>query len=300
MPADRYGVHVMVPARDDFPLAGTLFQADCSTSRRAVLIAPAMGVRRGFYARFAPFLAAAGFTALTFDYRGTGGSAGPQSRRADIALHDWGELDLSGAIDWLGRDAGADWIGVVAHSVSSQVLGLADNNTRIGGLVLVTPQSGYWRLFGRASLLIGASWYVGVPLVTSLCGRLPGRILGGMDVPKGVAREWACWGRQPDYILAYRPDTRAGFARMTAPLLAYSVTRDVFAPPAAVQTIISWYGSRHREERILSPAAYGGGPIGHFDFFKDRFAATAWREAREWLTAAATSGARIEHPDRVP
>jgi predicted alpha/beta hydrolase len=271
---------VVVPARDGFGLAATLFMPTQPDGARAVLIGPAMGVRRRFYARFAEFLRRRGFVVLTFDYRGTGGSAAPDSRGA--RLHQWGEQDLAGAIDWLAAEKGAAQVSMVAHSVSAQLLGLAGNNDRLGAVVLVAPQSGYWRLFGPyRKYLLAAGWSVGIPLLAALFGRLPGWVLGGMDVPAGVAREWARWGRQPDYILSHRADTRAGFARIVAPLLVFSMSDDPFAPPAAVDEIVGWYGSPRREHRRL--AATGGRRIGHFDFFKEGVVSPAWDEASAWL-----------------
>ncbi len=69
------GVHepLRVEARDGFPLAADLFLPDAAPTA-AVLIAPAMGVPRGYYAAFAGHLAREGLAALTLDYRGIGGS----------------------------------------------------------------------------------------------------------------------------------------------------------------------------------------------------------------------------------
>lgn len=54
-------------------LAGTLF-APAAPPRGAVLIAPATGIRRGFYAPFAEWLAAQGFGVLSFEFQGIGDS----------------------------------------------------------------------------------------------------------------------------------------------------------------------------------------------------------------------------------
>ena len=286
-PTNRSVSDVTVPARDGFGLAATLFLPAEPGGAHAVLVGPAMGVRRRFYARFAEFLQQHGCTVLTFDYRGTGGSVRPESRSA--ALHDWGEQDLAGAIDGLESACGARRVSVVAHSVSAQLLGLADNNDRLGPLVLVAPQSGYWRLFGPyAKFALAAGWTVGIPLLAALFGRLPGWVLGGMDVPAGVAREWARWGRHPDYILSYRADTRGGFARIKAPLLVFSMSGDIFAPPAAVKEIVSWYGSPQRAQRHLALPA--GRPIGHFNFFKEGVVGSAWQETVAWLAGDAGKG----------
>lgn len=279
---DRSVADVTIPARDQSPLAGTLFRPR-NGGERGVIIGSAMGVRRGFYARYAMFLRQQGFTVLTFDYRGFGASADLDLCRP--ALHEWGELDLPAAIDWLEERCAAG-VAVVAHSVSSQLLALADNNQRLKGIVLVAPQSGYWQLWDGfyRKILVAGAWYVGIPVLTRLFGKLPGWTFGGADLPAEVAREWAAWGRRRDYILSYRRDTRQGFARMTAPLMVYGIADDAFAPRRAVDAIAGWYGSTSRERRTLIPEA--SAPIGHFGFFSRRLAAKAWQESAGWLKNA--------------
>lgn len=272
---------VAFAASDGQLLAGTFFRAAGAGPIRPVLIGSAMGVGRGFYARFALFLRQRGLSVLTFDYRGTGGSRNGSA----VALHQWGEVDLAGALEWLGRLAEAP-VGFVGHSVSGQLLGLADNAERVARIVLVAPQSGYWQLWdGWRKLAVAAAWHGAIPLAARLFGRLPGWLSGGIDVPSGVALEWARWGRHPDYILSRGPDTYAGFQRLLAPLLVFSFSDDSYAPPRAVDTLVGWYGTAEPRRRILTPGDAGGGRIGHFGFFDRRFAPTLWREAADWLWA---------------
>jgi predicted alpha/beta hydrolase len=289
MATERASSDIVVPARDGVGLAATLFMPAQTEGGRAVVIGPAMGVRRRFYGRFAEFLRQRGFIVLTFDYRGTGGSAGPE--KSGTQLHAWGEQDLAGAIDWLRNMQGATQVSVVAHSVSAQLLGLAANNDQLSAVILVAPQSGYWRLFGPYfKYLLAAGWTVGIPVLTTVLGRLPGWVLGGMDVPAGVAREWARWGRHPEYILSHRADTRAGFARIVAPLLVFAMPDDPFAPPAAVKEIVGWYGSPRRAQRELR-AAHG---IGHFNFFKEGVVRPAWDETAAWLSGETGSAPQTQ------
>src|SRR4029077_11645563 len=50
------------------------YYAPQSAVKAVVLIAGAMGVKQDYYAEFAQWLAARGYAALSFDYRGTGES----------------------------------------------------------------------------------------------------------------------------------------------------------------------------------------------------------------------------------
>jgi predicted alpha/beta hydrolase len=270
-------------ARDGMELAGDLFRPRGEPQAVAV-VAPAMGVRRSFYASFAAFLAEAGVLALSVDYRGIGDSAPPSLRGFEARLRDWGELDLSGACDEVRRRAPGAPLLWVGHSVGGQLMGLVDAPVRAA--VFVASQSGHsshWDGAGRLSM--GALWWLGIPVLTTVAGRLPMKVLGqGEDVPSGVAREWAEWGRHPRYVRRYA-DSRggAGYARYAGPIRAYSFSDDAYAPRRAVAALLGLYAAARVEQRHLVPDDLGARRIGHFAPFREGFAATLWTEIRDWL-----------------
>jgi predicted alpha/beta hydrolase len=282
-----------VRGRDGVPLAADLLLPD-APPRAAVLVASAMGVPRGYYGRFAAFLARGGLAALTLDYRGVGGSRDGPVRRSRAVLHEWAEQDLAGALDFLAARIPGVPILWVGHSVGGQLLGLVDD-PRIQGALLVAAQSGHWRLWsGTDRLRILALWYAVIPLLVPLLGRLPAAILGGgEDVPAGVAREWAEWGRKRDYAVSYaRPRGGRGFARFRGPIVSYAIADDVFAPVRAVEALLGSFEAARGELRVVAPRELGERAIGHFGFFRPRFEPTLWREAAEWLGRAAEQAAR--------
>jgi predicted alpha/beta hydrolase len=289
-----------VPAADGFPLSAVLHEpgegagdgssAGGSPPRAAVVIAPAMGVRKRYYDPFAAYLAGAGFATLCFDYRGIGGSLPGRLRGFRARLHEWGEEDLEGALGWLaGRWPGAPLL-VVCHSVGGQVLGLAPGIDRVRAVLAVGAQSGYWRWWpGVWRWALAFFWYCWLPALVTLFGYLPMRLAsGGEDVPAGVAREWARWGRHPDYVLSHaRARGGTGYAHFDRPLRAYGFTDDLLAPPRAVEQLLTFYPNAQSDLRILAPADLGVKAIGHFAPFRDRFRDTLWAEWREWLERAA-------------
>ncbi len=271
-------------ARDGVKLAGDLF-LPAVPARAAVLVAPAMGVARGYYAPFASFLAREGMAALTLDYRGIGGS---RDGALHPALRDWGEQDLPGGLDLLAaRFPGTPllWVG---HSVGGQLFGIADEG-RIEAALFVGAQSGDWRCWpGVSRWQLLALWYAIIPVLVPLLGRLPAAVLGGgEDVPGGVAREWAEWGRARDYVLSYaRRRGGLGFARISVPLLSYAIADDRLAPLPAVEALLGYYAAARRELRVVRPADVGTRSIGHFGFFRGRFEQSLWREAAQWLVSS--------------
>jgi predicted alpha/beta hydrolase len=276
---------VRFAARDGREIAGDLFRPR-GTPRAVAVVAPAMGVRRSFYATFGAFLAEAGLLALSVDYRGIGDSAPARLRGFPARLRDWGELDLSGACDELRRQAPDVPLLWVGHSVGAQLMGLVD--APVSAAVFVAAGTGHPSLWpATARLGMGAAWWVAIPLLTAVAGRLPMKALGqGEDIPAGVAREWAEWGRHPRYVRRYA-DSRggAGYARYAGPIRAYSFSDDGYAPPRAAESLLGLYSAARVEHRRLRPEDLGVERIGHFAPMRQAFARPLWSEIRDWLVS---------------
>jgi predicted alpha/beta hydrolase len=269
-------VEVTLTARDGYRLGATLYGSGTS----AVLIMPATGVPQSYYAKFAGYLAERGFTVLTFDYRGIGRSLEGHIRRVRARMQDWGTLDSAAAFEFLGSKR----IAVVGHSFGGQALGLLPDPERISAALLVGAQSGYWRNWP----LLGRAWmwpatHIGLPGVASLLGYFPGARLGfGEDLPAGVALQWASWCRHPRYLVGAL-GVEAAYARVHAPLRAYAITDDPFAPLSAVNALAKLYPNARWETRPLAPRDLSVKSLGHFGFFRERFRDSLWRESADWL-----------------
>ncbi len=275
---------VALRAADGFQLAGDLhLPPGGSDPRAAVLLAPAMGVQRGFYRPFASYLATRGAAVLAVDYRGVGGSRPAGLRGLGARLRDWAELDLEAALAHLSTRFGGLPLAWVGHSVGGQLLGLL-RDPPVGRALLLCSQSGYWRHWSGAGRVgMAALWYAGVPVITGALGYLP---LRGGGVPAGVAREWARWGRDPDYILSYARERACAFHGWSGRLRAYAFADDHYAPPAAVEALVRGYASARREVRVVSPRDVGASRIGHFGPLRPEFRDSLWTEMGDWLLAA--------------
>ena len=268
-------------ARDGYSLGATLYRPRAS-SGRGVLVMPATGVPQEYYAKFSDFLATRGFTVLTFDYRGIGKSLTGHVRQVSARMQDWALLDASAAFDYLQKES--DKLYVVGHSFGGQAIGLLPRSEKVAGAFMVGSQSGYWKnwpLLGRAWL-----WpvtHVALPMVSQLRGYFPSSRLGfGEDLPKGVAIEWARWCRNPTYLVGDLGVADA-YARFAAPLRAYAISDDPFAPAGAVQALLDLYPGSRSELKRVRPSDIGAERIGHFGFFRERFRDTLWRDAADWL-----------------
>ncbi len=279
----RIDATLRIPALDGYGLAATLYEPAAGGGQEGpvVLINSATAVRRGYYDAFARHLAGEGFTVVSYDYRGIGGSRPDRLAGFQARMLDWGRLDLAGVLEWIGGHLRPSRLLVVGHSVGGQLVGLAEGNWRLHALLAVASQSGWWGHWPRpARYRMAFRWYL-VPVVTRLFGYLPGSFGTKEDLPAGVARQWAYWGRRPDYLM--EEGVRAGFERFRGPILAYSFSDDGYAPRAAVEGLLDFYTQADIWHRHLRPADVGAEEVGHFGFFRDRFRETLWRDTTAWL-----------------
>lgn len=269
-------------ARDGFKLGGTLYRP-AQPNGRAVLVNSAVGVRQQFYSAFAAFLEERGFSVLTYDYRGIAASRHGPLRDLKARIRDWAQLDAAAALDELGRNAPGARLLAACHSFGGNGLGLVPGIDRYAGALFVGVQSGYWRHWRGTGRL--GMWFIThllLPGISALLGYVPAQVFGqGEDLPAGVAAEWASWCRNPRY--AAGAVGGEGYANFKAPIRSYWIADDRYAPRAATEAILKEYSAAHSEVVAVDPAAHGGGRIGHFGFFRERFRDTLWREAAEWL-----------------
>lgn len=270
MPDPNATLDVTLDAADGYRLAVDRFEPATSTADApSVVIAGAMGVPRRFYRTFAEVLARGGLRATTFDYRGIGGSAPPRLRGFSARALDWMQLDLAAVLaDARNRHPRAR-VGVVGHSFGGQGLGLLPADHAPDAALLVTAQSGWWGHWpGIRRPAMWALWHLLIPGLAAPLGRFPMRLAGGgEDLPSGVAREWAAWGRSPGYLFDARHGLDlSGYARLAIPLRSYAFDDDAFAPRPAVEALLAHYAAAKREHRQIAPATSGlPSRIGHFE-----------------------------------
>lgn len=274
---------ITIPARDGFALAGTVYRHDAATDR-AVIISSATAVPQRFYRHYARALADEGYIAVTYDYRGIGGSRPATLRGFDATMRDWGLLDMAGVVDWARLQLGAERIFVAGHSAGGQVAGLLDNSSAIDGMLTFSAQSGHWRLQGgEQKAMVAFHVYLTLPLLSSIFGFVPWSRLGSAeDLPKGAALEWSRWCRDPEYLLGDDTLPLDRYRDFVAPVLAYSFDDDKWGTKRAVDAMMSAYP--HVERRHVAPSDVGLNSIGHFGYFRQD-SERLWREGIDWLHA---------------
>ncbi len=273
---------ISFPATDGFPLAGTLFEGDGDGP--LVLISSATAVPRGLYAKFAETLVTEhGFRAvLTYDYRGTGGSKKPGVSGRSIKMRDWALYDIPAAFDTLQATAPDHEIIGVGQSFGAQALGLSGRAQHYSRFLMVSPNTGYWRLLNDG----WKSWlqirFFAMPMA-ALLGHIPKWAGLGDGLPGGVFLEWGRWCLHPDYFFSDK-DLQAAerCAEVTTPIFAIGSKDDDWGNPAAQASLLKYYTNAPTEHWWTDPKDVGE-PIGHLGFFRSRFKDTLWPRVIDWL-----------------
>jgi predicted alpha/beta hydrolase len=268
-------MHRFVVAADGQRIAARFYHPK-GDAKGAVLIVPAMGVSQDYYQPFASWLASQGFTAATFDYRGTGLSRPRQLRGFKADIFDWARLDCAAMIDAL-PDRPLYWVG---HSLGGQILALVPNQNLLTKAVTVATGSGYWRentrgIRPKAWWL----WFVVTPPALALWGYFPGRALRKVgDLPKGVMAQWRRWCLDPEYAVGAEGDeVRAQYAAVRTPIVSLSFSDDEMMSARNTESIHGFYAAAPRKMKRIAPQDIGAPRIGHFGFFRSVFEPSLWR-----------------------
>jgi len=278
MPVEK----ISIPARDGYSLSATCFHPDGPPATTAVTINSATAVPQRYYKPFAQYLAEQGYTAVTYDYRGIGGSRPSSLRGFRATAQEWALLDMAGVLDWVQETFQPMRLFHFGHSFGGQLTGLLPNTAHIDAMVTVSSQSGYWRLQGgHEKATVAFHVYVTLPLLAHLFGYMPwSKFSSAEDLPKEAALEWAKWCRMPGYLLDDTSLPVERYRHFQAPVLAYSFADDAWGTRKSVDAMMKAYP--HVSRRHVIPAEEGLQSIGHFGYFRPK-SRLLWQEALQWL-----------------
>ncbi|MCG8433390.1 MAG: alpha/beta fold hydrolase [Gammaproteobacteria bacterium] len=277
----RQVVNILTP--DGATLAASLFDADGEV---VAVFNCAMGVKRGFYEAFAQYLAENGITALVWEYRGVGDSAPERLSGYNAHIHDWGETDLTAVIHWAKEHYPQKKLVIIGHSMGGQLIGMSPQSKNADAIVIIASQSGYWghwRGFQRWRIFI--FWHFLIPVLSRFLGYFPAQLFGAQArLPAGAARQWARWGRDPEYLQGKHARASAvNYGKIDSPLLSIWISDDDISPHAANRAMLGWYKNAHIETIELHAADIGEQRIGHFGWFRKQLGEKTWPPVIDWL-----------------
>lgn len=270
---------------DGFPLAATLF-IPTSLVKGAVLIGPATGVKKKFYANFARYLAENGFGVLTFDNRGIGGSLIGNIKNCDASLQCWGEQDMPAALEALKAQFPNTRYHLVGHSAGGQLIGLMHNVLELSSLFNVACSSGRLKNMTFAHR-IKANFFMNIfiPLNNALFGYTNTQWVGmGEPLPKNAAKQWRDWCNGSGYVqMAFGKTIHQHlYNNINMPSIWINAEDDDIAINENVADMLRVFPHLSAERLTLSPKDYGLDEIGHMKFFS-RKSQMLWPLALDWL-----------------
>lgn len=265
-------------SKDGQVLQGFRFEPQC-LSKGWIIIAPAMGITEVYYRPLANWLAAQGYTVVTFDYRGVGVSRQQPLRFQQHNILDWAQYDCSAVLAEVLHQSSPEPIFWLGHSLGGQIFPLVEQIGQVHKVITVSSGTGYWRhnappLKHKALLF----WYLIMPLATVLFGYFPGKKLGMVgDLPKNVIRQWRRWCLHPEYCVGVESNrVRVKFKQLQMSINSLAFTDDEMLSMRNMQDLQALFGSNKKQLTAIDPQSFGVAKIGHLGFFRHEFAGSLW------------------------
>ncbi|WP_356644810.1 alpha/beta fold hydrolase [Psychrobacter sp. 5A.1] len=270
-------------------LAATVYRPR-DTTKKAIMMAPATGIKRHFYHHFARYLAESGFGVLTFDNEGIGESLSTDLAKCDASLISWGRHDMPAVLDALQDEFPNASYHLIGHSAGGQLIGLMPNYQAITSVFNVACSSGRIKNMNMPYKLKAMGFMDAfIPLANLTLGYTPSDKMGmGEPLPRGVARQWREWCNAAGYIkTAFGKSIHTHFYdELSMPALWLGFSDDDIANSENMDDMIRVFTSMPIEKRFLHPEDFGVNHIGHMRYFSSKTNAKApplWQMAVDWL-----------------
>ena len=284
---DIYSLTIMTERNQ--ALTATIYRPKAAV-KKAVMIAPATGIKRQFYHNFAYYLAEQGFGVLTFDNEGIGESLTTDLAKCDASLISWGRHDMPAILDALQDEFTDATYHLIGHSAGGQLIGLMPNYKAIASVFNIACSSGRIKNMDMPYKLKAMGFMDAfIPLTNLVLGYTPSDKIGmGEPLPRGVARQWREWCNGAGYIkTAFGKSIHTHFYDdITMPALWLGFSDDEIANSKNMDDMIRVFTQMPVEKRFLNPQDFGLNHIGHMRYFSSRTNVKApelWQMAIDWL-----------------
>ena len=284
---DIYSLSIMTERNQ--ALAATVYRPK-NKVKKAVMIAPATGIKRQFYHNFATHLAENGFGVLTFDNEGIGESLSSALAKCDASLISWGRHDMPAVLDALQDEFSDATYHLIGHSAGGQLIGLMPNYGALASVFNVACSSGRIKNMSMPYKLKAIGFMDAfIPLANLTLGYTPSDKIGmGEPLPRGVSRQWREWCNGAGYIkTAFGKSIQTHFYNdITMPSLWLGFSDDDIANSKNMDDMIRVFTKMPVEKHFLDPKDFGLNSIGHMRYFSSRTNAKApqlWQMVVDWL-----------------
>jgi predicted alpha/beta hydrolase len=280
-----YSTESQITCADQVTIAATIYIPK-KNIKGAILIGPATGIKRQFYANFASFLAEEGYGVITFDNRGIGESLVGRLKENEASLQSWGEKDMPAVFEQLKRTFPNTKYHLIGHSAGGQLVGLMPNAMDLTSIFNVASSSGQLKNM-RTAYFIKAHLFMNffIPLSNIIFGYTKSQWIGmGEPLPKYVAQQWREWCNSQGYVKASFGKTVHNhlYNDLSTPSMWVNAVDDEIAIDENVADMLSVFSNLSAETLTLSAKDYLLDEIGHMKFFS-RKSQVLWIHALNWL-----------------
>lgn len=280
---------IKIPCADNVLLAATSFTPSLAINnsiKGAILIAPATGIKRQFYANFATYLSQHGYGVITFDNRGIGESLTDKIKQSKADIQAWGEQDLPAVFEQLKKHFTNTHYHLIGHSAGGQLVGLMPNANELNSIFNVACSSGSLRNM-HVSHKPKAHFFMNffIPLSNTFFGYTKSHWVGmGEPLPKGVASQWRAWCNGSGYVkMAFGKTIHTHFYdEITVPSMWVNATDDFIANNKNTDEMLSVFTKMPFKKITLSAKDHNLNEIGHMKFFS-RSSKVLWPYVLNWL-----------------
>ena len=258
--------------------------------KNAVMIAPATGIKRSFYHRFATYLANQGFGVITYDNEGIGDSLTCPLSKCDASLISWGRHDATAVLEALQYEFPNARYHLIGHSAGGQLIGLMPNYQVLSSVVNIACSSGRIKNMempfkANAMLFMNGA----ITLGNLLLGYTPSdKFNMGEPLPRGVAKQWRDWCNGKGYIKTAFGETifTHYYDQLKTPALWLNFTDDDIANAKNVEDMLVVFSAMPVKREMLEPQQFGLNEIGHMKFFSAKTYKKAphlWKMVTDWI-----------------
>ncbi|WP_201538565.1 alpha/beta hydrolase family protein [Psychrobacter sanguinis] len=287
---ETYSLSIMTHRKQ--ALAATVYHPKRAV-KKAVMIAPATGIKRQFYHNFATYLAEHGFGVVTFDNEGIGDSLTTDLAKSDASLISWGRYDMPAVLDALQDEFADASYHLIGHSAGGQLIGLMPNYESITSVFNVACSSGCIKNM-KMPYKLKAKFFMDIfiPINNLMLGYTASDKVGmGENLPKHVARQWREWCKGEGYIkTAFGKSIQTHFYDDFAiKSLWVGFSDDDIANSKNMDDMIRVFSQMPVEKRFFDPKEFGVDNIGHMLYFSRRINTKApelWQMAVDWINEA--------------
>ena len=254
-------------------------------SDKILLINAATGIRQYFYYNYAKYLNSKGYTVYTYDYRGIGDSKSQHLKHNNLNYVDWGSEDYPAMVNHIKTKHPNKEYYLIGHSFGGSCIGMSNCTKIFDKVITISSQNGYWKFFPESKrLFILFFSYISLPVISWLLGYYPSKIKGlGESLPKGVALDWSKALRNIKSIPGLVRDRMSHYKNYTGKLIMISIEDDWMASKLAVDKLSNAFSSAEITRHHITLNQTNQMPIGHINFFKQKFKDTLWSKSLGWL-----------------